>query len=271
MENLYDQLVRLRAMPHAYEDWAAYRASLTDFILGNTEKGASAIILGAGPCNDLDLARLTAQFPSLTLCDIDVAAMRQGLARQGIGEDAVTLLEADLAGIPAGDYRELAEAVMSELQVGSPDGNAVTYMFYDAIEQALENLCPTPIPRDTYDYVICSGVHSQLLAPFAQMAAVFSRYCQLDLEGIFARVSGANGILTCAFNGLTLSVPRKGTILGLEQGRAGTEGGVEGAQQALENLADMGITPNSEVTLTWPFDTAQGKTYTMRVMAIPRG
>jgi hypothetical protein len=68
------------------DDWALYaghREQLTAALLASAPKpGARLCILGAGKCNDLDLAALTQQFSEIHLVDIDAPAMASAIARQ---------------------------------------------------------------------------------------------------------------------------------------------------------------------------------------------
>jgi hypothetical protein len=45
-------------------------------------------VLGAGNCNDLDLARLVGSFAEVHLCDLDDEALARAVARQGLPADA---------------------------------------------------------------------------------------------------------------------------------------------------------------------------------------
>jgi hypothetical protein len=71
------------------DDWALYahhRARLTDSIAEMAPAPASPVgrlcLLGAGNCNDVDLARLAGHFAEIHLVDIDGAALARAVARQ---------------------------------------------------------------------------------------------------------------------------------------------------------------------------------------------
>ena len=70
-------------------------------------------------------------------------------------------------------------------------------------------------------------------------------------------------------NAQLLSLAATGLILGLETGRVGMDGGIEGAFQAIEDVRNRNIVPSSQITLLWPFDRSQGKFYQMKVILIP--
>jgi hypothetical protein len=77
------------AVDSAYRRWTLYahhRERLTDAVLASTACFAARplrmCILGAGECNDIDLARLSATFSEVHLVDIDPAALARGVSRQ---------------------------------------------------------------------------------------------------------------------------------------------------------------------------------------------
>lgn len=101
---LTDQQSRNRASRDLWHRFAAHRQRVTDLILGGAPPDARSprlTILGAGNCNDLDLARLRQRFDAIQLVDCDLGAVQQGLQRQGLMADsAITLMgPVDLSGI----------------------------------------------------------------------------------------------------------------------------------------------------------------------------
>jgi hypothetical protein len=68
------------------DDWqlyAAHRARMTDAVIGSTAKaGGRLCVLGAGACNDLDLARAAEVFDEIHLVDLDGKALARAVARQ---------------------------------------------------------------------------------------------------------------------------------------------------------------------------------------------
>lgn len=79
MKSLYDQLLALQQIPNAYDEWAEYRAELTAFIIAHTDHDASALIVGAGACNDFDLSKLAGHFSQITLPDRNETSMHAGI------------------------------------------------------------------------------------------------------------------------------------------------------------------------------------------------
>lgn len=262
MGSLYDSLLSLNAMEGAREDWAEYRGALTAFILDRAKKGGSCLIAGAGACNDLDLAQLSAHFSSVTLLDTDTAAMQSALDR--CPAENVRLLRADFLGVPEEDYRAFDGEMQAGIRAGT-GGDKLTKLFLERMERLLLVARPDLLPRA--DTVVCCGVHSQLLAMFARMAGVYARYTALDLKRIYQRISLFNGQLQPAFNARLLEAAESELILGLETGRPGVPGGIEGAAQALLDLASRGLAACT-AELEWPFDITRQKQYTVKVICV---
>lgn len=285
MDNLYDQLLALQHIPDAYLNWADYRNMLTSFIIKNTKPDSSALILGAGASNDLDLVRFLKHFSSLALLDKNVAAMQEGIRRQLPEEvfqaissgssEGLTLVPADLLGI-ADDAccsfcDRLLGALRSELS-GRPDPERFQNFLLKELTLLLGIRKEDPDLKKLpmYDYVVCCGVHSQLLSLFPQIAVVFCRYLPFDVRPVFEMVSRCNMNAAATLNETILSHAEKGFLLALETERPGIVGGVEGAAQAFYDLAKRSLIPTAEAELLWPFDPAQQKYYRMKLLSFSR-
>ena len=77
---------QLRLNRETLDFWRLYRShreAVADLISRTPQPGsASLCILGAGNCNDLDLARFTSRFAQVHLVDLDRQAMDKGVQRQ---------------------------------------------------------------------------------------------------------------------------------------------------------------------------------------------
>ena len=275
MESIYDQLLDLQHIPHAYTDWADYRQDLTRFILQHSEKGATAIVIGAGVCNDYDLSHLLAHFSTVTLLDRNKQAMLTGLKTQQIQNEEVKTVKADLLGVGDMAYRDMCSRLLSEIrrqvvyQQIQPE--ALERLFIEQMDEAWKNRQPFDYEKlGSFDYVICCGVHSQLMNLFPQMARVYHQYVKIHLDAIDQEVRVKTSIVVEALNTQLFRLATKGVILGLEQERIGIEGGIEGAAQAINDMQKRRMHPAAEAILLWPFDPLQDKNYRIRVMMIPK-
>jgi hypothetical protein len=78
------QLRRNTARRDAWECFARHRARVTGLLCDAAPAvGGRLCVLGAGNCNDLELARLSRQFAELHLVDVDGEALAAAVARQG--------------------------------------------------------------------------------------------------------------------------------------------------------------------------------------------
>ena len=274
MGNLYDDLLSLQTIPTAYTDWAGYREQLTGFILEHTNPHTTVCIVGAGACNDLDLSRLTGHFDRLLLLDRNMNAMREGMARQGVRIPEECFIQADLLGIPDETYRSIADhmlsAILEQQRRTLPDAKAVERLFLREMDAAYMNRQPDKLMEQNgiADYVICCGVHSQLLTMFPQMANVYHRYINIRPEAIEQKVRKWIPGVMAELNDALFRWAGKGVIVGLEECRIGEIGGIDGASQALDLLKKSGHTVLAQTSLEWDFDPRRRKAYQMRIMQI---
>jgi hypothetical protein len=78
-----EQVRRNLAARDRWQSYAAHREEVTQRLLGGESSNQGRLcVLGAGNCNDLDLARLTAAFQEVHLVDVDCEALADGIARQ---------------------------------------------------------------------------------------------------------------------------------------------------------------------------------------------
>jgi hypothetical protein len=85
----------------AWTRFASHRDRVTGILTASAGSRSSLCVLGAGNLNDLHLDRLVRVFPEIHLVDLDVDAVRTGLARRGpAGSEAIRVHRPiDLSGI----------------------------------------------------------------------------------------------------------------------------------------------------------------------------
>ncbi|MDG2184803.1 MAG: hypothetical protein P8K79_03940 [Mariniblastus sp.] len=79
-----------------------HREILTSMIMASVNRNqGDACLMGASPCNDIELNPLIEHFNRVVLVDLDVASVERGMARQGVlpDERQVQILGVDLAGV----------------------------------------------------------------------------------------------------------------------------------------------------------------------------
>ncbi len=272
MGNLYDDLLSLQKIPNAYKDWTEYRNRLTDYIVEQTMPHTITCIVGAGACNDFDLHRLNSHFDRLLLLDRDTDVIREGTKSQCVHIPEENLLRADLLGISEDVYRSIADHMLSAIREQQrrtmPDAKAVERLFLREMDAAFMNRQPDKLLEQSgiADYVICCGVHSQLLTVFPQMANVYRRYIDIRLEAVEQKIRKRIPGIMAELNDALFRWARKGVIIGMEAYRIGEIGGIDGASQAMDLLKKSGHTILAQTSLQWNFDPARRKAYQMQIM-----
>lgn len=196
------------------------------------------------------------------------------MARQGTRIPEENLLDADLLGIPEDVYRSIADHMLSAMRKQqrrtAPDAKTIERLFLREMDAAYMNRQPDKLMEQSgiADYVICCGVHSQLLTVFPQMANVYRRYIDIRPEVIEQKVRRWIPGVMAELNDALFRWARKGVIVGLEEFRIGEIGGIDGASQALDLLKKSGHTVLAQTSLEWDFDPRRRKTFQMRIMQI---
>ena len=267
MDNLYDQLISLSHLPNAYEEWTEYRSALTAFIISSTISGGTALIVGAGESNDLDLARLAVHFSSITLLDCDSQAMKRALIRYRTQKAQIRCVKTDLLGISPESYRQTADMILDGLKTGKK-GTELDGLFLGQIENGYQTRRPDPLPEPyRWDNVICCGVHSQLLSMYMRMACVYARYAAIDLSRIEKKLQEYNRELIPVVNESLIKAAGHRFVIGAENGRIGETGGIEGSLQALCDPQLERLPLLDRIGLVWNLDPAQNKLYKIEIRA----
>ena len=191
--HLYEQIKSHFIIPDAYSDWSDYRNHLTRMIIESTNQVSlplsfhpgmtdndllpTLLILGAGACNDLNLADLSPHFSHITLLDEDCDAMQHALLQYDLTEDShITCECTSLTGITEQDYMEFCDELSYFLAEHNDDITPMSFCRHavSLVKQTLSNITYTNIlEQASYDHVCCFGVHSQLLAMYSYIFHAF--------------------------------------------------------------------------------------------------
>lgn len=267
---VYDQLQNLLELPRAYEDWREYREKLTNWIISVTEENTTALIVGAGACNDYDLSRLASHFSKLSLLDLDEKSMRNAANRQISNHalrDKLAFIEGDVVGIPEESYRQFSAKLQEMVNVYgvNTDMDALAELALCEMEAAYASrMNPGHLfPKNSVDYCIACGVHSQLGSMYPWIWESFCTALGKKDSRVHLRARAFLDSFIPQFHDFLFSSARKGVLLGLEEARIGIEGGVEGAIQGIRDIKNHREQILAETTLLWPFDLRQQIIYLM--------
>lgn len=114
------QVANNRATADGWEPFAPHRQRVTELLRrAAPEADGRLCLLGAGNCNDVDLAALARAYGQITLADLDREAMAKGVARQGFEASALRLCRVDLRGDPARMAGWSAQTTMAPADVAA--------------------------------------------------------------------------------------------------------------------------------------------------------
>lgn len=152
MDLIQEQARRNTEADSAWALYAPHRARVTQLLLdARTSTSDRLCLLGAGNLNDLDLVALSTALREIVLVDVDAAALRRGLSRQGLSEDARVrvMAPADISGV----FAKLA-AIKSNQQIGD-----------ETIDDCLQTLAESHglVEHGRYDVVASIGLLTQLI------------------------------------------------------------------------------------------------------------
>jgi len=307
---LYEEIKQHFYIPTAFEDWADYRNTLTDNLIKETEHfllplcfspdikpeemQPTLLIIGAGACNDLDLARILPHFSGITLFDNDQKAVEAAISHYHLEHnDKITLCIDSLNGLTDKDYQFFCEQLSEYLRLQQSNGIAITQKGFDhtacfLLTQILETHKHDTIPfsKKAYDFVWCFGVHSQLMAMFSYIYHVFivnllNRYPDFTTAGkpVFEDLlRRENDRFIPIFHDALLQCARQKVFIGLEACRELPAAHnhlssqidktpIEGACQGITDLRGRNLN-RTETFAFWPFRPADNLYYQMLIETI---
>lgn len=276
---VYDALEKRHVMPRAWDDWAGYRREWSQWIIRFCKRDTSILIVGAGPCNDYDLELLTGFFEKIYLFDLDEKAMREGIkkvpaARRG----KIHFLTGDILSVYPEQYQEFCRKIQEEVNRRGKNTDLreladhalpMVEELYASARRQRKNLS---LPRA--DYVVVSGVHSQINHMLPWIWEAYMQALAQREERIFQRIAQENCLLMKEVNDKLLASAGRRLFVSAEKSRAGVPGGVEGARQALDDLKSRPDGRNLQLTgrriLPWPYDLRQGIIYEMEALVLTK-
>jgi len=204
-------------IPDAYERWASYRKSNTNFIIDSVSSHKGIIILGAGRCNDIDLLSLSRHYPEVMLVDRDMVAMQEALITYGLQcNEHIHIVQQNFTKVDdkcVDEFRNMLYKkkdfdVVLEYLDNMVGQHTTTYIY-----EFLEN-----VPEDVYDTVVCIGVHSQLVIRLIYILEEYRHHFTTEqLERLKHRLSDLVDITSKNLNNNIFSIPGiKYTYIGYE-------------------------------------------------------
>ena len=291
--NIFESIKNEFSIPDAYTNWKNYRRELTDMILRSEEtEGASSgddhktlAILGAGPCNDLNLSRLAKHFYHIDLIDLDSESVRVGVRNQGQEHcHKIHIKEGTLTGVT----KEMTERFFNRLYMYLVEkGRTLTEA--DFIRRSLEefeilekSLRKSPedfgviLPEKSYDMVVAAGLHSQLWSILSYSWHILAGNVSEQLLGgrpvdpdpFHDHLRDVDDTFIPLMNTAILQASKHRVLFSSEYDPNNPS---EGAWQCIKDVRKRytgGEIELMESTLEWPFFPEQRRKYTMLIQDI---
>ena len=149
----------------AWQSVTSHRRKVTELLRHAATKAQPPAerlaVLGAGNCNDLDLATLSQLYREVELFDIDIDAVEQGVRRQ-CAEPFADEARRRIQIAPPTDVTGIAD-LLSQWPIDGQDDCSATKL----IEQRLNDL-PEGVPVQSFDVVVSVCLLSQLIFSVTQ-------------------------------------------------------------------------------------------------------
>ena len=272
---VYDALEKRHVMPRAWDDWADYRKTWSDWIIRYCKWDTSILIVGAGACNDYDLEHFSKFFGRILLFDMDEASMQEALKHvPAARRDKVELYTGDFLGITPFAYQEFCRGMQEEINHRGKLTD-VTELAQTALPLVEKMYADAKIQREKLvlpqaDYVAVSGVHSQVNHMLPWIWQAYMQALGQREEMIFQRASQENERIMRDMNDKLLAAAGQKLFVSAEKTRVGVPGGVEGAWQALEDLKKRpeGANLIDTKSFAWGYDLRQNMIYEMEGLVL---
>lgn len=293
--SLYKQIRENFILPNAFSEWKEYRDTLTRYLIKETDNIALPLqftsnmspntllptlaIIGAGACNDFDLAKLAEHFSKITLIDCNREALEQAIQTYELTEaNHIELKTVSLNGITDFDYESFCEDLQDYVRSNQNTLNMKAFEEFALLKLKTiykkSRQVAIPLAPASYDYIWCFGVHSQLQAMFSYICHAFfinlnelSSATSDSLHNINNYLKSENDFFIPQFHDALLSSAKKAVFLGLEKNRIGNPEAVEGACQAFADIKGR-VLNVTEQNILWPFYPEGNITYDMQILKI---
>ncbi|QIB70371.1 hypothetical protein Ami103574_14205 [Aminipila butyrica] len=161
-----------------WKRWEHHRNTISAILAAKVFARGSlqhAAVLGAGRCEDLDLKFLLKRVDTLTLMDYDTGSMERALERQQLTSQERQQIHLQGGLEFTGFYQE---AFLRHIE-GQMKEKRPAEQILAQIRQQLAEADPEwihQLEQPAYDLVISGAVHSQLIVPYAELAAANPDY-----------------------------------------------------------------------------------------------
>lgn len=171
----------------------------------------SAIVLGAGGCDDIDLNYLCGKVSKLTLSDIDLESMKNGVEKQNLSQEDYEKIEfigdIDFTGLEDTDFYSELEKLLVEGQ----KPKQILKLIMKSIKLIEDE---KSLNQNTYSLVVSGAVHSQLTTVAVGLLDKYSdKYSKKDHKKIHKDLIYMDDIIALKYNDLIMSLAKEDGII----------------------------------------------------------
>lgn len=213
------------------------------------------------------------------MLDKDEEGMKEGICNQGlIKAGNLKIKKVDFLGITDDDYRRFANKLIEAVR---QEGKMISCKKLTGIALKELALIEDKIERNfiyfeegQYENIALVGIYSQLFSMLEWIWSIILQTIEKNEEKVRTQIIALNQKYIKRFNDEVLKAGQEMIIVGYEKGRIGRVGSIQGAVQAIEDLAkrekEGEVSIVDELEIIWPFNTKQGIKYQMVIQSIKK-
>ena len=142
-----------------YNQWKDYRNEVSSCIKKHMDHhDEHLLIIGPGNLNDIDLNMLKSSFDHITLLDIDIQAVEQGLLLQNLDKNDFHLIEFDLTSFDELDFFPQLKTLLETSSSIETVESFIKKMVFN-----MKLIKHSPIKKQFYDTIIILPIYTQLV------------------------------------------------------------------------------------------------------------
>lgn len=198
-----------------WELWKSHRETIKELqeknIFSTNRNIDTAIVLGAGSCDDIDLNYLCSKVSKLTLADIDLESMETGAKKQNLSQEDYDKLEfignIDFTGLKDTNFYDELE----KLLINSAKPKKILKLITESLK-SIDN--EAIVSENSYSLVISGAIHSQLTTVAVGLLNEYSEnYKKKEFKKIYKDLIYIDDTIALKYNDLIMSLAKEDAII----------------------------------------------------------